>query len=102
MKDTKADHDRSDFWQKLDVKYEALLAKLLRNKKRSLLFLVTFIIVSTVGMLGLTKFKLFPEFDSTQIYLNGKVDVNSKLEDTEKRVTEIENALLEYYKTHGR
>ena len=79
MKDTKSEHDRSDFWQKLDVKYEALLAKLLKKKKRSLLFLVTFIVLSTVGMLGLTKFKLFPEFDSTQIYLNGKVDVNSKL-----------------------
>ncbi len=101
MKDTKSEHDRSEFWQKLDVKYEALLSKLLKKKKRSLFVLVTFIIVSTIGMMSLTKFKLFPEFDSTQIYLNGKVDVNSKLEDTEKRVTQIEKALLEYYKSHG-
>ncbi len=101
MKDTKSAHDRSEFWQKLDVKYEALLSKFLKKKKRSLFVLVTFIIVLTIGMMSLTKFKLFPEFDSTQIYLNGKVDVNSKLEDTEKRVTQIEKALLEYYKSHG-
>ncbi len=97
MKGTDLGHDRSDFWLKLDVLYEKVLAKLLKRKKRSLFLLVTFIILSTIGMLGLTKFKLFPEFDSTQIYLNGKIDVNSKLEDTEKVVTEIEKRLLAYY-----
>jgi len=96
-KDVKKGHDRSDFWLKLDGMYERLLGKLLKRKKRSLFLLVTFIILSTAGMLGLTKFKLFPEFDSTQIYLNGKIDVNSKLEDTEKVVTEIEKKLLAYY-----
>jgi len=97
MKDTKHEHERNDFWLKLDVIYERLLGRLLKHKKRSLFLLVTFIILSTVGMLGLTKFQLFPEFDSTQIYLNGKIDVNSKLEDTEKIVTRIEKKLLEYY-----
>ena len=101
MKDTKHDHDRSDFWLKLDVIYEKFLGKLLKRKKRSLFLLVMFIILSTIGMLGLTKFKLFPEFDSTQIYLNGKVDVNSKLEDTEELVTQIEHKLLAYYKEQG-
>jgi len=99
MKDTQHEHDRSDFWLKLDVQYEKLLGKLLKRKRRSLFLLVTFIILSTIGMLGLTKFKLFPEFDSTQIYLNGKIDVNSKLEDTEKLVTQIEKSLLNYYKS---
>ncbi|HIP19267.1 MAG TPA: efflux RND transporter permease subunit [Sulfurovum sp.] len=98
MKDTKADHDRSGFWLKMDIWYEKVLGVVLKRKKRSLFLLVTFIIVATVGMMGLIKFKLFPEFDSTQIYLNGKIEVNSKLEDTEKRVTQIENALLQYYK----
>jgi len=97
MKSTELGHDRSDFWLKLDVLYEGVLDRLLKHKKRSLFLLVTFIIFSTIGMLGLTKFKLFPEFDSTQIYLNGKIDVNSKLEDTEKVVTEIEKKLLAYY-----
>jgi multidrug efflux pump subunit AcrB len=97
MKDTKVAHNRSDFWIKLDVLYEKLLDILLKRKKRSLFLLVLFIILSTVGMMGLTKFKLFPEFDSTQIYLNGKVDVNYKLEDTEKVVADLEKKLLAYY-----
>ena len=101
MKNTKGDHDRNDFWIRMDVLYEKVLDRLLKKKKRSLFLLVTFIILSTVGMLGLTKFKLFPDFDSTQIYLNGKIDVNSKLEDTEKMVSKIEKALLNYYKQHG-
>ena len=97
MKDTHVAHSRSDFWLKLDVLYEKLLGTLLKRKKRSLFLLVLFIILSTVGMMGLTKFKLFPEFDSTQIYLNGKVDVNYKLEDTEEVVADLEKKLLDYY-----
>ena len=97
MKDTHVAHSRSDFWVKLDVLYEKLLGTLLKRKKRSLFLLVSFIILSTVGMMGLTKFKLFPEFDSTQIYLNGKVDVNYKLEDTEEVVADLEKKLLDYY-----
>lgn len=45
-------------------------------------------------MFKLTKFKLFPEFDTTQIYLNGKIDVNNELEDTEVYVTAIEKEVL--------
>jgi HAE1 family hydrophobic/amphiphilic exporter-1 len=48
-------------------------------------------------MMSITKFQLFPEFDSTQIYLNGKVDVNYQLEDTEEVVSQIEAQLLKYY-----
>jgi len=100
LKDTKIEHDRSGFWLKMDLWYEKLLDRFLKRKKRSLFLLVTFIILSTVGMMGLIKFKLFPEFDSTQIYMNGKIDVNSKIEETEKRVTQIEEKLLAYYKAH--
>ena len=100
MNDTNIEHDRSGFWLKMDLWYEKLLGTLLKNKKRSLFLLLSFIILATVGMMGLTKFKLFPEFDSTQIYMNGKIDVNSKIEDTEKRVTQIEEKLLAYYKEH--
>jgi multidrug efflux pump subunit AcrB len=101
MKDTKTQHDRSDFWLKLDIQYEKLLKILLKKPKLSLFVLLTFIFLSTFGMISITKFKLFPDFDSTQIYLSGKIDVNSKLEDTEKYVTELENALLSYYKSQG-
>ena len=97
MKKGSIQHDRSGLWRKLDEVYEKVLERLLMHKKRSLFLMVTFIVLSTIGMLELTKFKLFPDFDSTQIYLSGKIDVNSKLEDTEKVVSEIEKRLLAYY-----
>ena len=87
-------HERSLFWESIIGVYDRILGRLLQYKKRSLVILVLFIILATVGMMSLTKFKLFPEFDTTQIYVNGKVDINSKLEDTEELITQIEKELM--------
>ncbi|MEA2047889.1 MAG: efflux RND transporter permease subunit, partial [Campylobacterota bacterium] len=90
----KNEHRQNGFWVKVNRLYQAILGTLLHYKKRSLLLLVTVILLATMGMFKLTKFKLFPEFDTTQIYLNGKIDVNNELEDTEVYVTAIEKELL--------
>ncbi|MBT8349109.1 MAG: efflux RND transporter permease subunit [Sulfurovum sp.] len=87
-------HSENNFWIVINKLYRSILGTLLKHKKRSLLLLVTFIILATVGMFKLTKFKLFPEFDTTQIYINGKIDVNNELEDTEVYVTAIEKEIL--------
>jgi len=86
--------DESGFWEKFIRDYGDLLQRLLQRKWRSLLFLVAFILLATVGMAKITKFQLFPEFDAQQIYLNGKVDINHDLYETEVYVTQIEEALL--------
>jgi HAE1 family hydrophobic/amphiphilic exporter-1 len=91
----KKEHDTNDFWVKVNSIYQKILGKFLRHKKVSLFLLVTVILLATVGMFKLTKFKLFPEFDTTQIYINGKIDVNNELEDTEVYVTAIEKEILE-------
>jgi multidrug efflux pump subunit AcrB len=85
---------KSDFWLWFDRVYEKILGFLLARKKISLSAIVIFIILSTVGMLKITKFQLFPEFDTTQIYVTGKVNINNKLEDTEEYVSMIEQDLL--------
>jgi multidrug efflux pump subunit AcrB len=85
---------KNDFWLWFDRVYEKILGSLLRVKKLSLPLIVISIVLATVGMLKITKFQLFPEFDTTQIYLNGKVNINNKLEDTEKYVSMIEKDLL--------
>ena len=90
----KNEHSRSNFWIKIDNIYETILGWLLKSKKRSLFFMVAFIFLATFGMAKITKFQLFPEFDTTQIYLNGKVDINYKLQDTEEAVVQIEKKLL--------
>ena len=86
---------KGSFWYRFIHHYTELLHRLLERKYRSLIVLVAFIIVSTVGMIGVTKFQLFPEFDAQQIYLNGKIDINNNLTQTEAYVTQIEKQLLD-------
>ncbi|MCF6205768.1 MAG: efflux RND transporter permease subunit [Sulfurovum sp.] len=82
------------FWKKFIYDYRATLKRLLIKKKKSLLTLVLFIVVATFGMMKITKFQLFPEFDAQQIYVNGKIDINHDLQETEAYVTQIEERLL--------
>ncbi len=87
-------HERSLFWEWLITLNSKILKQLLLSKKRSLSLLVIAILLATAGMISITKFQLFPEFDTTQIYVNGKVDINSKLEDTAELISEVEKALM--------
>ena len=87
-------HEVSPFWDSAIAKYKKLLSTLLRYKKSALLILVVSIIGGTIFMFKISKFQLFPAFDASQIYISGKVDVNNRLEDTEKYIRSIEEALL--------
>ncbi|WP_457607449.1 efflux RND transporter permease subunit [Nitratifractor sp.] len=87
-------HEPSPLWDRAAALYERTLLKLLHFKKLSLLLLVSAIVAGTVGMLKVSKFQLFPAFDASQIYISGKVDVNSRLEETEKKMERIERALI--------
>ena len=86
------------FWKKLTMWYRAILGKLLDTKLLALLILVGSILVATAVIAKVTKFQLMPEFDVQQVYLNGKVNINNSLEETEEYVTNIEEQLLEYLK----
>ena len=92
IKKIKEDHG---FWQKLIGWYRRFLRKLLMRKKLSLAAITLFILLGTVGIVKITKFQLFPEFDAQQVYMSGKVNINNKLADTEAYVAQIEQALLE-------
>ena len=82
------------FWEVMYSLYSKILTLLLRFKWISLFALVGAIIFGTMSMLKVTKFQLFPEFDVQQLYINGKVNINYKLEETEKFVTVVEKELL--------
>jgi multidrug efflux pump subunit AcrB len=84
----------SGVWKGIYRLYESILSQLLKFKKASLFFMVIAILLGTVAMGKITKFQMFPEFDVQQVYLNGKVNINNELKDTEKYVTLIEEALL--------
>ena len=88
--------EQSQFWKKLIALYRFILKGLLKFKATSLLLLVGLILFGTVAMFKVSKFQLMPEFDVQQIHLNGKVNINNSLTDTEKYVTHIEEELLKY------
>jgi len=81
-------------WTGFIAWYQRFLGVLLAYKKTSLSILLLAIILGTIGIGKLTKFQLFPEFDAQQVYLSGKVNINNKLIDTEKYVTQIEQSIL--------
>jgi len=86
--------DHKSFWTQWIAFYEKVLGYLLIRKKLSLFLVLSSIILATIGMASITKFQLFPEFDAQQVYMNGKVNINNELKDTEVYVTQIEEALL--------
>ncbi len=95
MGNFKKEKHEGSFWKGWVKWYQGFLGKLLDHKKWSLAIVLILIILGTLGMVKITKFQLFPEFDAQQVYLNGKVNINNDLQDTEVYVTQIEEALLE-------
>ncbi len=94
----KEGHMTHGIWEGLYSSYTKTLALLLRRKVLSLLFIVVSIMSGTVYMVSHTKFQLFPEFDVTQIYVSGKVNINNDLQNTERLVTELEKEILKNMK----
>lgn len=88
-------HPRVDaFWHLLKRIYRNILTTLLEYKRISVTLFAFSILSCTAYLASISKFQLFPEFDTTQIYVNGKVNKNFSVTETQAFVTEIENALL--------
>ena len=93
----KVSHDESftkRIWKKLGSWHSAILHFFFKKKLLSLVVIVVSILALTFVLIKNSKFQLFPDFDNTQIYVYGKVDINSELQDTEKIVTKLEKKLL--------
>ncbi len=104
------------FWERMYVVYNSMLHFLFKTKSVtihvknktlqipyrhrfiSLFLIVSSILFATNIMIKHSKFQLFPDFDTTQVYVYGKVNINNELEDTEKIVSDVENILLKNLK----
>ncbi len=86
------------FWQKLNTFYEKILSFLLKRKYISLITIIFLILFATFLMMKHSKFQLFPDFDTTQIYVTGRIGVNNDIYDTEKIVTKVEKKILKVIK----
>ncbi|MCK4738005.1 MAG: efflux RND transporter permease subunit, partial [Sulfurimonas sp.] len=91
-------HDESftkKIWKKFRSWHNTALHFVFKKKWLSLIVIVVSILSLTFVFIKNSKFQLFPDFDSTQIYVYGKVNINSELEDTEAIVTSLEKKLLD-------
>jgi len=81
-------------WKRMNHRYSKILHFVFKRRWLSLIVMVTTILSLTFVMIKNSKFQLFPEFDTTQVYVYGKVNINNKLQDTEKIVSKLEKKLL--------
>lgn len=82
-------------WKSMNNFYSKILHTLFKRRWLSIILIVSSILFFTSVLIKNSKFQLFPDFDTTQIYVYGKVNINTKLEDTEKIVTLLEKKLLQ-------
>jgi len=82
-------------WKNLHLWHSKVLHFVFKRKWISLIVIVAGIAALTFVLVKNSKFQLFPDFDTTQVYVYGKVNINSKLEDTEEVITKLEKLLIE-------
>lgn len=87
--------DKELDWQKATDFYKKILKYLLHFRKSSLLFFI--VVTPFLIFLGFKniKFQFFPQFDGVQLYVSGKLDVNTKVEETFLVAREIEKKILD-------
>ena len=94
LKVSKKESFTKKLWKNANRWHSNILHFFFKRKWLSLIVIVVSILLLTFVFIKNSKFQLFPDFDNTQIYIYGKVDVNSELEDTEKIITLLERELL--------
>jgi len=83
-------------WKPFRNLYGKTLSFLIKYKKIFVLMFLILIPIATVVTAKSMKFQFFPNFDGNYIYISGKLDINTPLEDTYKISREIEAKMMEY------
>ncbi len=77
--------------------YKNILDFVLKWKYLSPIILTVFIIIATISFAKILKFEFMPEFDTTQVYINGSVGVGYDIKETEKKIYALEKKILENF-----
>jgi len=86
---------KEEFWERINSFYIKILGLILKFRWISLiLFIVGIPFLTFIGIKH-SKFQLFPDFDTTQIYVKGSFDTNNTIYDTFQNVSQIEKVLKE-------
>lgn len=83
-------------WKPFQNLYGKVLSYFIHYKKSFLLMFVILIPIGTFYTAGSMKFQFFPNFDGNYLYISGKLDINTPLEDTYQISKEIEAKMMEY------
>jgi hydrophobic/amphiphilic exporter-1 (mainly G- bacteria), HAE1 family len=85
------------FWKKLNTNYAKVLHKLFSYRLKGLVALVLSIFFAIWFLGSQSRFQLFTDFDGTQVFISGKVNINNDLYESEALVAKIEKILLEKF-----
>ena len=83
-------------WTAFQDLYERVLHKFIKYKKSSLLLFLILIPLLTVITAKSMKFQFFPNFDGNNLYISGKLSVDTPIEDTFKVAREIELEMMKH------
>lgn len=83
-------------WKPIQDVYERVLHFHINYKKSFLIVFLILIPLLTVVTAKSMKFQFFPNFDGNNLYISGKLDINTPLEDTFKIAKEIEAELRKH------
>nr|WP_321268077.1 efflux RND transporter permease subunit [uncultured Sulfurimonas sp.] len=83
-------------WKPLQTHYTRTLSFFIEYKKTFLLLFIILIPIATVMTAKSMKFQFFPNFDGNNLYISGKMDINTPLEDTYEISKEIQTILMQH------
>jgi HAE1 family hydrophobic/amphiphilic exporter-1 len=83
-------------WNKFSEIYKKILFFFFKFRYLTLIFFLIVVPMLIVFGFKHSKFQLFPDFDTSQLYVNGKFDSNYTIEETAKAIIPIENVLKKY------
>jgi HAE1 family hydrophobic/amphiphilic exporter-1 len=83
-------------WVPFQNIYKRMILRFLHYKKISLLFFLVLIPLSTVLVATSMKFQFFPNYDGNFIYVSGKLNISTPLQETYKISKEIEEELVKH------
>jgi multidrug efflux pump subunit AcrB len=82
------------WWRSFNLIYKQILSFIIHYKK-SILSAFVFVTLFFIGVFFKNiDFQLFPDFDTTEIYISGKVNINYDIHNTQEIVNEVEKLLL--------
>lgn len=81
-------------WRRFQDWYEVLLHKVIHYRYTFLFTFIVLIPVLTILVVKMLNFQFFPSFDGNYLYISGKANIDTPIEETQKITEEIEKFVI--------